>query len=53
MGVSMTSFGVSNERSSVHLPPREEISSRSHVALGLRQPRIPTSNSCSVTGLHS
>jgi hypothetical protein len=51
MGVSI--LGVSNERSKVQRPPREENSSCSHLALGLRQPRMPTSNSTSMTGLHS
>jgi hypothetical protein len=46
-------LGVKRERSRVHLPPREEISSSSQRALGFRQPNMPTSESISVAGLHS
>lgn len=52
MGCS-TVLRVRVERSNVHLPPKSESSSCSHVAFGLRQPKTPTSGSTSVGCLHS
>lgn len=51
MGVSI--LGVSKDRSRAHRPPSEDRSSCSQEALGLRHPRMPTSVSGEVAGLHS